>query len=43
MLIVCFITFLYILTFVPESPKWYYSQKRYDESREELEYVAKFN
>ncbi len=37
------ICLIYILKYIPESPKWYYSQERFDESRQQLIYVAKFN
>ena len=29
--------------FVPESPKFYYSYKRYDEARSAIEYINRFN
>jgi len=33
----------YIVSVIPESPKWLYTWKNFDESREVLSYVARFN
>ena len=37
------LTTIYVIIFVPESPKWLYSQGRYDESRDSLYKIAVFN
>jgi len=29
--------------YIPESPKWLYANRRYDEARETLKVVAKYN
>jgi hypothetical protein len=29
--------------FLPESPKFYYGQKKFDKARESLNYIARFN
>ena len=42
-LILAVLTTAYFGIFVPESPKWSYTWQRFDESRENLRYVAKFN
>lgn len=34
---------VYFMIWVPESPKWLYTFFKYDESRENLRYVASFN
>jgi len=28
---------------IPESPKWFYEKKRYDEARKTYQFVAKLN
>lgn len=43
LLILLILAAIYYLAFVKESPKWLYTWKKYDESREVLQYVAKFN
>ena len=43
MLIFMIFATLYLLIFVPESPKWLYTWKRFDESKEVLTKVAKYN
>lgn len=37
------ISFVYMLIFVPESPKWLMTSKKYEDSRESLSKVAVFN
>ena len=33
----------YIVSVIPESPKWLYTWENFDESREVLSFVARFN
>jgi len=33
----------YIVSVIPESPKWLYTWKNFDQSKEVLTFVAKFN
>jgi len=37
------VAFLGVLFVLPESPKFFYIKKRYEESRRVLQYVARFN
>lgn len=39
----CIFLFLYYIIAVPESPKWLYTWLKFDECREVLYYVARFN